>query len=189
MQTMTRLQRTIVVLYCLAVIYCCVSIPSHFQLPDSKLGVRYTVWLWSADGMTMGNWDTTTIFLRLLAVTALGVAAFLLSRNWKTLLCVMVLLGLIISGISLNSYRSQRADERREQAIHECAIARVAMLPRCTSTPGGLYEVCDPPKSQKEEDEAVKATEKDCAVGSAPSGPPSIHQQIEAYRRQHGLSN
>jgi hypothetical protein len=184
---MTRSQRIVVVLYCLLVVYCCTWVPWHIvghpRVGEIQLGSR---WLWTVDS---GGPNLAGISLRLLAGTALAVAAFLLSRNWKILLCVITVLGLTISGILLNDYRTQRADERRTQAIHECAIATVAkMVSGCTSYPKTPYEVCDPPKSEADEETAVKAAEKDCA-GSLPlSGPASIHQQLETYRHQHGIS-
>jgi len=132
---MTRAQRIVVVTYCLAVVCCCVSVPSHYQLPNSNLGVRYTVWLWSADGMTIGTYDTTTIVLRLLAATALCAAAFLLARSWKVLLVATGVASLGVTGIVTYTYvTNQRAIARD---IHDCALAKVAALPP-------EFQVCEP---------------------------------------------
>jgi len=77
---MNRSQRIVAVLYCLLVVYCCVWVPWHVKLPEVgevQLGSR---WLWSVDS---GGPDVAAIALRLLAATALGVAAFLLAGKWR----------------------------------------------------------------------------------------------------------
>lgn len=78
---MTLAQRIVLVLYCLLVVYCCVWVPWHVRLPEVgevQLGSR---WLWTVDS---GGPDISAIGLRLLAATALGVAAFLMAGKRKS---------------------------------------------------------------------------------------------------------
>jgi len=79
-EPMTRLQRIAAFLYCLAVVYCCIWVPWRVTLPsvgELQQGCR---WLWTLDA---GGPNIAAIALRLIAVTALGGAAFLLTGKWK----------------------------------------------------------------------------------------------------------
>ena len=73
---MNRAQRIVIVVYCLLVVYCCVWVPWRVTLSsvgEVQAGCR---WLWTRD---VGGPNVVAIALRLLASTALGVAAFLLA--------------------------------------------------------------------------------------------------------------
>lgn len=77
---MTRSQRVILIVYCLLVAYCCVWVPWQVKLASvGELQQGYR-WLWNVDA---GGPNMSAIALRLLAVTALGGAAFLLTGKWK----------------------------------------------------------------------------------------------------------
>jgi hypothetical protein len=190
---MTRAQRIVAVLYCLTVAYCCLWVPWHVAVPVSaggelQLGYR---WLWNVDS---GGPDMAAIALRIIATTALAAAVFLLARNWKVLTSTTVLAGLAFSGILLRDYLIQRKIDRQTQAaheeadhradaIHECALSKVA----ATCTPEGRFESCDRGgryPELKSPEEAIKAAEGDC---TAETDPHSAQRQIEDYRHQHRI--
>jgi hypothetical protein len=178
---MTRSQRIVVAVYCLVVVYCCVWVPwvANFgSVRDIHQGYG---WVWSPPSDT-GVPSLAAIATRILAATALSGAAFLLARKWKALLFVAVLAG---AGILLYGYWADRAVERRAQTIHDCAVAKVATTPKCTSPAQNGFEVCDNPTAQ-EEDAAVAAAEKECATEIEPKKK-SAHEQIEEYKRQHAI--
>jgi hypothetical protein len=73
---MNRAQRIIIVLYCLLVVYCCVWVPWHITLSTvGEVQAGYK-WLWTVNP---GGPNMAAISLRLLASTALGIAAYLLA--------------------------------------------------------------------------------------------------------------
>ena len=80
---MTPLQRIVVVLYCLLVAYCCLWVPWHVTglaaVGQVQLGYG---WIWHPADPSGGP-DVAAITLRLLAVTGLGAAVFLLAGKWK----------------------------------------------------------------------------------------------------------
>jgi hypothetical protein len=76
---MSRAQRIVVIVYCLAVAYCCLWVPWHIAQQGDYLRVGYG-WLWSgpsnADYGVLPAPDIPIIGLRILAATAIGIAAF-----------------------------------------------------------------------------------------------------------------
>ena len=90
---MNRPQRIVLILYCLLLAYCCVWIPWHSHMSpalshgyaDSYIRLGYG-WLWIGS-LDIGGYaayatatpDLPLIQLRLIAATAIGVAAFLLA--------------------------------------------------------------------------------------------------------------
>jgi hypothetical protein len=89
---MNKLQRVVLILYCLLVVYCCLWVPWHIaQAPASdtpdELRVGYG-WLWIGPSEPAyynesATPDISIIGLRFLAATALATVAFLLSGKWK----------------------------------------------------------------------------------------------------------
>lgn len=83
---MSRAQRIVLIIYCLLVVYCSVWIPLHeFQVvnPDGTIvatSIGYG-WLWSAESEPPA---IALVMLRLLAVTAIAGAAFLLAGKWRS---------------------------------------------------------------------------------------------------------
>jgi hypothetical protein len=146
--------------------------------------------------------NLAAIALRIVAATALSIAAFLLARNWKLLLSAAILAGLGFAGILLYGYWTDRVAERRTQKIHDCAVAKVATA-KCIppNTRGDVFDqvgkdrfqVCDRyalsenPTAQ-EEDAAITAAEKECTAEMEPKQK-SAHEQIEEYKRQHGIKD
>jgi hypothetical protein len=77
---MNRPQRVVSILYCLAVVYCCVWVPWHVITPEAgETQLGYTL-LWHVD---WGGPNIATIAVRIIAVTALSAAAFLIFGNWR----------------------------------------------------------------------------------------------------------
>jgi hypothetical protein len=196
---MNAAQRVVAVLYCLLVVYCCVWVPwvANFRgFNDIHQGYG---WVWSPPSKE-GVPSLAAIATRLLAVTALSGAAFLLAGKWKVLLLVGLLAG---GGILLYRYRVDKSAEHQAQNIHDCAVAKVATAKCTPSVPSGYtpkqgeidlsagFVVCDSyvlhdnPTAQ-EEDTAITAAEKECTAEIAPKQK-SAHEQIEEYKRQHGI--
>jgi hypothetical protein len=84
---MTRVQRIILIVYCLLFAYCCVWVPWHVVWGQDKSYVRDGYgWLWSgpsteADEGILSAPDFPIIGLRLLAVTAISAAAWIATRR------------------------------------------------------------------------------------------------------------
>ena len=75
-------QRVILILYCAALAYCCLWIP--WQIGSSRYAVVEYDWLWAED--RLGAPDVLVIILRMVFVSALAGAAFLivgLFRAWR----------------------------------------------------------------------------------------------------------
>lgn len=180
---MTRPQRIVAALYCLLVVYCGVWVPWHYDYGPMK-GIKegYAL-VWNGPPVGQGVPDLAAIASRVLAVTGLCGAAFLLAGKWKGLLFVAVLAG---AGILLYGYWTDRVAERRTQKIHDCAVAKAAVATTTKCTPaGGTFEICSP-ATQEEEEAAIRAGEKECTAEIAPKEK-SAHQEIEEYRHQHGI--
>jgi hypothetical protein len=201
---MTRAQRIVATLYCLLVVYCCVWIPHHVYSPelgDVHLGYD---WLWAGPENSLGQPEMAAIALRLVAATALATAAFLLAKKSKAILAAAILAGIGCAGLLIHGYWIKRVAEHRTQTIHECAVAQVARG-KCTPTEDSRFEICDhdaashKPTSEgpgtanlsdiqgpEDEEMAVAAAEKECA-GELDPKPKSAHDQIEEYKRSHGI--
>jgi len=207
-KTMTRAQRIVAVLYCLLVVYCCVWVPWVASTEGVKDISQGYSWVWSSPGA--GVPSLPAILTRIMAATALSVAAFLLAGRWKTLLSAAILVAVVFAGILLHGYwterASERAAERRAQKIHDCAVAKVATA-KCTSSappPGyvrkkgeidlsGGFVVCDSytlsdHSTAQEEDKAITAAEKECTA-EIETKQKSAHEEIEEYKRQHGIKD
>lgn len=81
---MSRVQRLVLILYCLLIVYCCVWVPWHLAQGPDRVRVGYG-WLWAGPSNTPIDSTLTTpnlpvIALRLLASTALA-GAFVLARG------------------------------------------------------------------------------------------------------------
>jgi hypothetical protein len=183
---MSRAQRIILLVYCLLVVYCGVWVPWHYDIGAHK-GIKegYAL-VWNGPPEGQGVPDLAAVALRVVAATGLCAAAFLLAGRWKALLSVAILAA---AGIALYGYWTGRVTERRARKIHDCAIAKVATGVWGCEPSEGQFQVCDSlPKSPtaRQEDEAIAAAEKQCAseIGTKQK---SAHEQIEEYKRQHGI--
>jgi hypothetical protein len=184
---MTRAQRIVAVLYCLLVVYCAVWVPWVANFRDFKDIPQGYGWVWSPPS-GQGIPSLAAIATRILAVTALSGAAFLLAGKWKALLFVAVLAG---AGILLYDFWANRIAEHRK--IHDCAIAKMAALPPEFQVCDGKTGTCDPPslsddQRTQQEAQALAATEKECATEIAPKQK-STREEIEEYKRQHGIKD
>jgi hypothetical protein len=135
----------------------------------------------------------------LLVLVVLGFIAWLGGgRKWafRTLLSALVLLVVGALGILLYSYWTDKSAEHRAQKLHECAVAKVAD-PKCEDLPkskdlpmGGAlcpaYAIADDATAQQQ-DEALAAAEKECRGETDPTLK-SLHEQINQYRREHGIA-
>jgi hypothetical protein len=159
---MTRAQRIVATLYCLLVVYCCVWIPHHVYSPelgDVHLGYD---WLWAGPENSLGQPEMAAIALRLVAATALATAAFLLAKKSKAILAAAILAGI-----------------RFEICDHDAASHKP------TSEGPGTANLSDI-QGPEDEEMAVAAAEKECA-GELDPKPKSAHDQIEEYKRSHGI--
>jgi hypothetical protein len=81
---MNRAQRVVLILYCLAVAYCCVWVPWHYSMESMKdLAEGYGL-IWNGPPQGFGTPNLAAIASRVFAATALGVAAFLLTGKWRS---------------------------------------------------------------------------------------------------------
>jgi hypothetical protein len=81
---MTRAQRIILIVYCLLVVYCCIWVPWVFSIPimkDIKDGYAF---IWDGPPEGAGVPSLIAIIVRIMAVTALSGAAFLLAGKWRS---------------------------------------------------------------------------------------------------------
>jgi hypothetical protein len=207
-KTMTRAQRIVAVLYCLLVVYCCVWVPWVASTEGVKDISQGYSWVWSSPGA--GVPSLPAILTRIMAVTALSAAAFVLAGKWKVLLAAAIVAVLTFAGILLHAHwterASERAAERRAQKIHDCAVAKVATA-KCTPSappPGYVrkkgeidlsagFEVCDSyalsdNSTAQEADKAIAAAEKECTA-EIETKQKSAHEEIEEYKRQHGIKD
>jgi hypothetical protein len=69
---MNRAERIVLIVYCLLVVYCCLWVPGHVVTPAGETQFGHP-WLWHVD---LGG--------RLLAVTAIAGAIFLLVGKWRS---------------------------------------------------------------------------------------------------------
>lgn len=186
--TMTRAQRGILIIYCLLVVYCCIWVPWHYDQGEFKAIKEGYGLIWDGPPEGVGVPDLAAIASRVLAMTGLGAAAFLLAGKWKALVFITVLAG---SGILVYRSWNNMIVGRRTQKIHECAIAKVASA-KCTPPDNGGFRVCDPyalpdnPTAQQE-NALIQAAEEECAASMRPKQK-SAHEQIEDYKRLHGLN-
>jgi len=82
---MTRAQRIVAVLYCLLVVYCCVWIPWRVAMGPGREAstVEYSL-VWAApDTGIEAIPEMRLIFLRVVAITSVAGAAFLIAGKWK----------------------------------------------------------------------------------------------------------
>jgi hypothetical protein len=80
-------QRLILILYCAALAYCCLWIPWRFG--SSRYAIVEYDWLWAQDmrapsGYRLGAPDVLAIILRMVFVSALAGAAFLIAGLFCT---------------------------------------------------------------------------------------------------------
>src|ERR1035437_6387525 len=177
---MNRAHRLVAVLYCLLVVYCCVWVPWVASTEGVKDIAQGYSWVWSSPGA--GVPSLPAILTRIMAVTALSAAAFVLAGKWKVLLSVAIL---ACVGVLLYNYWTERVAERLKQKIHDCAVAKVATAVRCSGyvpKKGEIdlsagFEPCDNPTPQEDET-AVADAEKECAPEMEPKKK-SAHEQIE----------
>jgi hypothetical protein len=122
-------------------------------------------------------------------------------RKWafRTLLSAIILAVLVLGGIFLYGYSTEKIAEHREQKIHECAVAKVAdpkceQFPQPHSAPKGgleilgecpLYLISDNASPQEEEN-ALRLAEQECRGEMNPKEQ-SLHEQIVQYRHEHGI--
>ena len=186
--TMTRPQRGILFIYCLLVVYCCIWVPWHDDQAQFKAVNEGYGLIWDGPPEGEGVPDLAAIALRVLAATAVSAAAFLLADKWKALLFIAVLAS---SATFVYHSWENWAIERRTQKIHDCAIAKVA-LAKCTPPDHTGFQVCDRyalpnDSTAQQESVSIKDAEEECAATMKPKQK-STHEQIEDYKRQHGLS-
>ena len=90
MTQLTRSQRIVLILYCLAVAYCCLWVPWIYNLPgDGIKNVQggYAL-IWDGPPSGFGVPNLIAIIVRIMAVTALSAAAFVLTGmriSWRNL--------------------------------------------------------------------------------------------------------
>lgn len=179
---MVMAQRLVAVLYCFLIVYCTVWVPwvANFgELKDVHQGYG---WVWSPPS-GQGAPSLPVIATRVLAVTAISGAAFLLADKWKALLLVAVL---AVTGILSYDFWTNNVAEGHKRHVHDCAVAKVAEKETCTSRDKNGYKICDvlPPQ---EEAAAVEAAERECSA-EMDSKRKSVHEEIEEYKRQHGIA-
>jgi hypothetical protein len=133
-----------------------------------------------------------------LVLTVLGVLGWLGGgRKWafRTVLSALVLAGVVVAGIFLYAYGTDKVAEHRRKKIHECAVAKVAN-PKCVPAPKDsdfpegammcpVYTL--PGTATKEQEEtAIASAEEECTAELDPSQK-TLHEQISQYRREHGI--
>lgn len=182
---MTRPQRILLITYFLLVTCCCLWVPWIADFEGLKEVHQGNGWIWSPP-TDVGVPSLAAIVTRILALSGLSGAAFLLSKRWKILLVVTVSAGL---GMVVYHQSTKIFAQRRIRAIHECAVAKVSAA-KCTPAEG-QFQVCDPyvlseNATSQEVDVQIEAAQKECIADLNPRQK-SVHDEIEEYRRKHGL--
>jgi hypothetical protein len=133
-----------------------------------------------------------------LVLAVLGVLGWLGGgRKWafRTILSALILAGVVVAGIFLYSYGTDKVAEHRKTKIHECAVAKVAN-PKCVPAPkdsdfpeGALecpvYTLAINATKEQEE-AAITAAEEEC-ISELDPNQKSLHEQIHQYRREHRI--
>lgn len=118
-------------------------------------------------------------------------------RKWafRTLLSVVVLVGIGAVGTLLYFYWTDKAVEHRAQKIHECAVAKIAD-PKCdkpakdANLPKGSFEcpayILGVDATPEQEESSLLLAEQECR-GEMDPKEKSLHEQLLQYKREHGI--
>jgi hypothetical protein len=121
-------------------------------------------------------------------------------RKWafRTMVSALILAAVVVAGILLYAYGTDKVAEHRARKLHECAVAKVAD-PKCdevpkkgSTLPRGAF-ICPAyflpdNASPPQEEEALAAAEQECRE-EVDVEQKSLHEQIIDYKRKHRVSD